>query len=120
MRLDAQGRVTIPQRLRDVVGIKKEVVVLGVRERMEIWDRGEFERYRDVHAAAYEYGELEPRGRCRGRCKGPPKDPTDGPKESVMQTKLSTEVRQSLSLLAMTAVTLLASIGLGILAGQLG
>lgn len=41
-------------------------------------------------------------------------------KESVMQTKLSTEVRQSLSLLAMTAVTLIASIGLGILAGQLG
>lgn len=37
-----------------------------------------------------------------------------------MQTKLSAEVRQSLSLLAMTAVTLLASIGLGILAGHLG
>jgi hypothetical protein len=44
----------------------------------------------------------------------------DEQKESVMQTKLSTEVRQSLSLLAMTALTLLASIGLGILAGQLG
>lgn len=41
-------------------------------------------------------------------------------KENVMQTKLSTEVRQSLSLLAMTALTLIASIGLGILAGQLG
>jgi len=38
----------------------------------------------------------------------------------VMQTKLSTEVRQSLSLLAMTAVTLLASIGLGIWAGKIG
>ena len=37
-----------------------------------------------------------------------------------MQTKLSTEVRQSLSLLAMTALTLIASIGLGFLAGQLG
>jgi hypothetical protein len=37
-----------------------------------------------------------------------------------MHTKLSSEVRQSLSLLAMTVVTLLASIGLGILAGQLG
>jgi hypothetical protein len=44
----------------------------------------------------------------------------DEQKENVMQTKLSTEVRQSLSLLAMTALTLLASIGLGILAGQLG
>ena len=37
-----------------------------------------------------------------------------------MQTKLSTEVRQSLSLLAMTALTLLVSIGIGVLAGQIG
>jgi len=37
-----------------------------------------------------------------------------------MQTKLSTEVRQSLSLLAMTALILVASIGLGVLAGQIG
>jgi hypothetical protein len=37
-----------------------------------------------------------------------------------LSMKLSTEVRQSLSLLAMTAVTLLASIGLGVLAGQIG
>jgi MraZ protein len=61
-KLDGQGRVTIPQRLRETVGITKEVVVLGVRERMEIWDREEFERYRDAHGAAYENGDLEPRG----------------------------------------------------------
>jgi MraZ protein len=61
VRLDGQGRVTIPQRLREAVGIKKAVVVLGVRERMEIWDREEYERYRDAHAAAYENGDLEPR-----------------------------------------------------------
>jgi hypothetical protein len=36
------------------------------------------------------------------------------------QTKLSIEVRQSLSLLAMTALTLVASIGLGLLAGRIG
>ena len=36
------------------------------------------------------------------------------------RTKLSTEVRQSLSLLAMTAATLFASIALGLLAGRLG
>jgi MraZ protein len=61
VKLDAQGRVTIPQRLRDAVGIKKDVVVLGVRERIEIWERGEFERYRDDHADAYENGDLDPR-----------------------------------------------------------
>ncbi len=34
--------------------------------------------------------------------------------------KLGTEVRQSLSLLAMAALTLLASIGIGVLAGHIG
>jgi hypothetical protein len=34
--------------------------------------------------------------------------------------KLGAEVRQSLSLIGMTALTLLASIGIGILAGRLG
>ena len=36
------------------------------------------------------------------------------------RTKLSIEVRQSLSLLAMTVATLLTSIALGLVAGQLG
>jgi hypothetical protein len=34
--------------------------------------------------------------------------------------KLAAEVRQSLSLLLITALTLVASIGVGLLAGQLG
>ncbi len=34
--------------------------------------------------------------------------------------KLGTEVRQSLSLLAMAALTLLASVGIGVLAGHIG
>jgi MraZ protein len=59
-RIDGQGRLTIPQRLRDRVGIRKEVVVLGVRDRMEIWDRPTFERYEAAHAGAYQAGALEP------------------------------------------------------------
>lgn len=34
--------------------------------------------------------------------------------------KLATEVRQSLSLIGMVALTMLASIGLGLLAGHIG
>lgn len=34
--------------------------------------------------------------------------------------KLGTELRQSLSLLAMAALTLLASVGIGVLAGHIG
>jgi len=58
--LDGQGRVTIPQRLREVVGIDKEVVVLGVRDRIEIWDRGTWERYEQAYAGPYETGALTP------------------------------------------------------------
>ena len=61
-KLDSQGRVTIPQRLRESVGIRKDVVVLGVRDRMEIWDRDAFERYRDSYEGAYQAGTLEPGG----------------------------------------------------------
>ncbi len=60
-KLDSQGRVTIPQRLRDAVGIKKDVVVLGVRDRMEIWDRRSYARYEQSFAGAYQSGTLEPR-----------------------------------------------------------
>lgn len=40
--------------------------------------------------------------------------------DSTQANRLGREVRQSLSLIGMTALTLLASIGIGILAGQLG
>jgi MraZ protein len=62
VKLDAQGRVTIPQRLRETVGIDKEVVVLGVRNRMEIWDRETYETYTAGFADAYRTGALDPRG----------------------------------------------------------
>jgi MraZ protein len=60
LRLDSQGRLTVPGRLREAVGIDKDVVVLGVRDRMEIWDRGSFERYEVAYAGAYQAGTLEP------------------------------------------------------------
>lgn len=61
VRLDGQGRVTIPQRLREAVGIDKEVVVVGVRDRMEIWSRDAFDRYESEFRDAYQAGTLDPR-----------------------------------------------------------
>jgi MraZ protein len=60
LRLDVQGRLTLPGRLRDAVGIGKDVIVLGVRDRMEIWDRASYERYEATFAGAYQSGTLEP------------------------------------------------------------
>ena len=60
LRLDVPGRLTLPGRLRDAVGIGKDVIVLGVRDRMEIWDREAYERYEATFAGAYQAGTLEP------------------------------------------------------------
>lgn len=36
--IDGQGRVIVPEYLRTFAGIKKNVVVAGVSERIELWD----------------------------------------------------------------------------------
>lgn len=59
VELDSQGRLLVPQRLRSEVGIRKEAVVVGVSERMEIWDRETFERYQQAHGGAYQAGTLD-------------------------------------------------------------
>ena len=61
VELDAQGRLVVPVRLRQQVGIRKEVVVVGVQDRMEIWDREAHERYLDAFGGAYQAGTLYPR-----------------------------------------------------------
>ena len=35
---DRQGRVLLPSHLREAAGIKREVVLLGLLDRFEIWD----------------------------------------------------------------------------------
>jgi MraZ protein len=60
VELDAQGRLVVPQRLRSQVGIRKEVVVVGVSDRLEIWDREAHERYHEAHSGAYQAGALYP------------------------------------------------------------
>ncbi|MTA19140.1 MAG: cell division/cell wall cluster transcriptional repressor MraZ [Actinobacteria bacterium] len=40
VRPDSQGRITIPQRLRDFASLDKEAVVIGAFGRIEIWNAG--------------------------------------------------------------------------------
>ena len=37
--VDKQGRILLPQILRDFAGIEKEAVLVGVGSRIEIWSR---------------------------------------------------------------------------------
>ena len=42
---DRQGRVTIPQHLREYAGLDRELVVIGASTRVEIWDRQSWDTY---------------------------------------------------------------------------
>jgi mraZ protein len=42
---DKQGRVLLPQLLRDYAGLNKELVIIGVGSRAEIWDAKSWSEY---------------------------------------------------------------------------
>ena len=48
---DKQGRIVIPQGLRDHIGPEKEVMVIGSDNRCEIWSKQEWERTKQAMSA---------------------------------------------------------------------
>ncbi len=48
VELDAQGRVILPDYLREYAGMKKNVVVAGLYNRIEIWDASAWEKYKSA------------------------------------------------------------------------
>ena len=45
--LDAQGRIVIPQKLRDYAKLDKETVIIGVNDRAEIWSKQAWQEQED-------------------------------------------------------------------------
>ncbi|MCH5377782.1 MAG: cell division protein [Planctomycetes bacterium] len=45
IELDKQGRVRLPIELAELAGLRKEIVLLGVRDHLEIWNREIWEDY---------------------------------------------------------------------------
>lgn len=39
VEVDKQGRIVIPQKLREHAGLEKDVMIIGASSRAEIWDR---------------------------------------------------------------------------------
>ena len=59
--VDKQGRILVPANLREFAGLEKEVVLVGVASRVEIWSKTRWEdaaSYDDVEEIAEHMAEL--------------------------------------------------------------
>jgi len=45
---DKQGRASIPAALREAANLEKDIVLVGVQDRVEIWDKARWENSSDV------------------------------------------------------------------------
>lgn len=52
--VDRQGRIAIPQSLREYAGIQKEVVTLGAVQRIEIWSEENWNRYKEENEKSFD------------------------------------------------------------------
>ena len=61
VELDKQGRILIPPVLREFAGLTKNIVVTGVLDRVEIWDRdrwNDYSQYDDLDEIAEHMSEI--------------------------------------------------------------
>ena len=63
VELDKQGRMVVPEYLRSAAGLKKDVVLAGLYNRLEMWDADVWEKYKtatesESNALAEKMGEL--------------------------------------------------------------
>jgi MraZ protein len=45
IELDKQGRLRLPIELAELAGLRKEIMLLGVRDHLEVWNREAWEKY---------------------------------------------------------------------------
>jgi MraZ protein len=53
-RIDKLGRIMIPQSLLELAGIRKDVIVRGVLDKIELWDPGNLKKYEEGQPDTYE------------------------------------------------------------------
>ncbi len=61
--MDKQGRVVLPEYLREYAGMKKNLILAGLFNRLELWDEAKWEQYKkkvegDADSVAEKLGEL--------------------------------------------------------------
>ena len=56
--IDKQGRFLIPTNLRETASLQKEVVIIGVGTRIEIWDKEKWNSYNDENISVEDIAEI--------------------------------------------------------------
>lgn len=54
VEIDRQGRIRIPTELAELASIQTEAMLIGVRDRMEIWDTKRWQEYISSNEAEYD------------------------------------------------------------------
>ena len=54
VELDALGRIRIPDRLVQLAGLSRDVVLVGVHDHAELWDAAKWEAYLGQHGPAFD------------------------------------------------------------------
>jgi MraZ protein len=52
--VDRNGRILIPDRLLPFAGLQHEVVLIGVRDHLELWDAGRWQQYWTANAPRFD------------------------------------------------------------------
>ncbi|MDR3202939.1 MAG: division/cell wall cluster transcriptional repressor MraZ [Bifidobacteriaceae bacterium] len=50
---DKQGRITLPPDLRDYAGLERDLAVIGLEKRLEIWDAARWNSYLDQYVGDF-------------------------------------------------------------------
>ncbi|HEV3145198.1 MAG TPA: division/cell wall cluster transcriptional repressor MraZ [Gemmataceae bacterium] len=52
--VDRSGRILVPDRLLQFAGVKQEVILIGVRDHLELWDAAHWQQYAEQHAPRFD------------------------------------------------------------------
>ncbi len=54
IEIGLQGRIVLPKNLKEFAAIKKEIVIIGVGNRIEIWDKGRWDKFYSTNKNNFE------------------------------------------------------------------
>ncbi len=52
--IDSQGRITLPAYLKEFAAIKREIMIVGIADRIEVWDKGRWNKFYQENKQKFE------------------------------------------------------------------